>query len=281
MKCVSLGNDFVKTLYDKDVLPKYLMSAADITYIGGFEEDILVGVAVFTNHHIQRKELFLEYIYVPKKLRRLGIAVELLQSIAKEVKEHGVLSIRTQLCDEYEELIKLYPFFAAAGFLETKSFGHMLVYKGDFYKDSSFERMSAVKSPFSDKIVSHPSFDIPAIKHFAAMSEETGFRLHSEDLDENLCKFYIEEGEVRAAICLKEVQGGNMITLGSYFSPELKNKEVVPFLMSEFLKNIKGLLALDSHLYVRTYRKKLYQAMLNTFKAPEKDYEIIDMIMEL
>lgn len=265
-------------LIRKGWIPAYFRDKADELYIfGSYDEEQLIGTAVFTDSLAKKFTVNLKHIYIHRDYRNQGYAAELFSQSEEKFISIGIREIDCECMVEKENVLLRHRLMHSLGFepeyLDKRTLkfakGHFVGQKSDLLFDNIKRSGISIETieNYSDR----------RLLAFWEEREKTGIYIAREEYDSRFCAFGVINGVIEAALCMKPLEGRNLVTEGYYASDLVKNKDqLLPFMLSYIVKNksIENRQELEfDNVYVVFRKNYRVEAIENTFgKAADECY---------
>ena len=82
---------------------------------------------------------------------------------------------------------------------------------------------------------------------------------------------YIEEDEIRGALCMRYRSDGNLTTMKGYISPNIQYKYAMTMLIAVLIHNVKTVIKPGSSIYVKIYRDGFYESAKKLFGDAQEE----------
>ena len=110
------------------------------------------------------------------------------------------------------------------------------------------------------------------LRKFLAQYETTGFYIKERDFRPELCRFYLEDGEIKAAAGMRILKNGSLTLMTGYISPALKYKNVTTFLIAALICDLRTVLRPGIKIYLKVYHNKIYESVKKILGEGQKEY---------
>ena len=278
IRCVVFDDTYLRQLKKRGWIPQDLeIGLEECCLFGGVDgEQQLRAIAIFSYTRLYRRDMRLEYVFVQEGWRRQGIGTELLQMAGAYLQPLGM---RRMLCERYgapEEMETLCAFLKKAGFSPKECEARMVAYSQGDFQGSALDRLRDANPQIWKHVVQIDDYHDRMLRRLLARHEATGFYIKEEDYEPKLCRFYVEDGEIRAAACMRFLPDGSLTTLKGYRSPDLKNKNCMTYLIAALIYGLKTELQPGVKIYVKVYRKKFYESVKALFGEGQEEYPLLE-----
>ena len=275
IRCVLLKKEQQEQLIQCGWIPKELDIVPDEwrLFFGGLDEGKnLKAIAVYALSPRNRKNAALEYIFVQKRCRRQGVGTKLLQFSEEQLQLLGRKRLSCEWHGSEQDLENVTSFLQEAGFRPVKKPAHILVYNQGQFQGSELQKLQKTSPKLWKSVVRIDDYHELRMRRLLAQYETTGFYIEERDYDPELCRFYIEDGEIRAAACLRRMKNGDLTTMKGYLSPQLQNKFAMTLLIAVLINDLRTVLQPEIKIYLKLYRSNFYESVKKLFGEGQEEY---------
>lgn len=275
IQCVLLKKEQQEQLIQCGWIPKELDIVPDEwrLFFGGIDEGKnLKAIAVYAVSSRNRRAATLEYVSVRKECRRQGVGTKLLQFSEEQLQLLGRKRLSCEWHGDEQDLENVTSFLQEAGFRPVMKPAHMLVYGQGQFQGSELQKLQKASPKLWKSVIRIDDYYDRRLRRLLAQYETTGFYMEERDYRPELCRFYIEDGEIRGAACMRRMKSGDLTTMKGYLSPALQNKFAMTLLIAVLINDLQMVLKPGIKIYLKLYRKKFYESVKKLFGEGQEEY---------
>ena len=275
IRCVLLKQEQQEQLIQCGWIPKELDIVPDEwrLFFGGIDEGKnLKAIAVYAVSSRNRRAATLEYVSVRKECRRQGVGTKLLQFSEEQLQLLGRKRLSCEWHGDEQDLENVTSFLQEAGFRPVMKPAHMLVYGQGQFQGSELQKLQKASPKLWKSVIRIDDYYDRRLRRLLAQYETTGFYMEERDYRPELCRFYIEDGEIRGAACMRRMKSGDLTTMKGYLSPALQNKFAMTLLIAVLINDLQMVLKPGIKIYLKLYRKKFYESVKKLFGEGQEEY---------
>lgn len=274
IRCIILKKEQQEQMIRCGWIPKELDIVPDESrlFFGGIDEDKrLKAIAVYSLPQRERREVTLEYVTVIQECRRQGVGTKLMQLAEQQLQLLGRKRLSCEWHGNEQDLENVTAFLQKAGFRPTMKPAHMVVYSRGQFQGSELQKLRDTPSKLWKAVVRIDDYHDLRLRRLLAQYERTGFYIEDRDYRPELCRFYIEGGEIKGAACMRRMRSGDLITVKGYLSPDLQNKFAMTLLIAVLIHDLSTILEPEIKIYLKLYHKNFYESVKKLFGEGQKE----------
>lgn len=272
---VILNQEQQEQLFRSGWIPESLdvTTGEEALFFGGIDtEKNLVAIAVWNISGAVRREAGLEYVFVRRQSRGQGVGLSLLRFCAEQLQQLGTRQLTGEWQDDAQELERVTHFLQKAGFLPTMETAPVVRYAPGQFQGSELEKLKTAQQDLWKAMVRIEDYRDRRLQKLLAQYETGGFYIAERDFEPELCRFYLEGGEIKGAACMRRTRNGDLKNLKGYLAPDLKNKFAMTLLVAAQIQALRGTIRPGTGIYMRFYRAGFYEAARKLFGEGEAEY---------
>lgn len=275
IRCTVIKNEQYQQLMDKGWIPSDLDVVPD-KYTALFatvdKQNNLLAVAVFSTQPQDTHVLKLEYISVHQHYQLQGIGKKLLLFAENSLKVLGATKFLCEWQGTEADMDGVPVFLQKVGFMPAMEPGHLVVYLQGQFQGSSLDKLKGKEAEIRKSVVRIEDYHDSCLQRLLSQYKSTGFFIGEREFQPDLCRFYVENGRIRGAACMRYRTDGNLTTRKGYLSQELKNPYAMTFLISILIYDLKEQFKPGTKIYLKLYREQFYQSVVNLFGEGQEQY---------
>ncbi len=275
IQCVLLKKEQQEQLIQCGWIPKELDIVPDEwrLFFGGLDEEKnLKAIAVYALSPRNRKNVALEYVFAQKQCRRQGVGTKLLQFSEEQLQLLGRKRLSCEWHGDEQDLENVTSFLQEAGFRPVMKPAHMVVYGQGQFQGSELQKLQKASPKLWKSVIRIDDYHDLRLRRLLAEYETTGCYIEESGYRPELCRFYIEDGEIRGAACMRCMKNGDLTTMKGYLSPALQNKFAMTLLIAVLINDLQTVLKPGIKIYLKLYRKKFYESVKKLFGEGQEEY---------
>lgn len=268
IRCIVLKKEQQEALFQNGWIPKEfdLEAGGETLFFGGIDEKKnLNAIAVYSFSKENPRNRKLMYVYVRAKYRRQGVGSKLLMLCTEQLGNMGAKRLSCEWQGSEEELKQGTDFLLRAGFVPSMEAAPLLVYARGQFQGSELDKLKNAEPGIWKSMIHIEDYHDRTLQKLLAKQETTGFYIAESDYRPELCRFYLEEGEIRGAACMRQKKNGDLVTLKGYLSPTLKNKYAMTLLIAAQIYDLKAALKPETKIILKLYRQGFYEMVKKLF----------------
>lgn len=146
----------------------------------------------------------------------------------------------------------------------------------DHFDNSEFKKLYRSRLPEFSNIIRIEDYNDSLLQKLVRNYDTTGFFIPPKVFDSECSRFYIEEGEVRAAICMKFFKKTILQSIRLYQSPKIKSKRALACLIAVMIYEVGAMLTGVEKIVLLISYRKIYDSLKQYFpgQANEIQYRL-------
>lgn len=275
IRCVVLSAEQQEILFRNGWIPEELDLVTDqnTLFFGGIDEaKNLQAIAVYTFSKANRRNATLAYVYVTAKSRGQGIGTKLLALCGEQLKLMGTKKLTCEWQGSEEELERATYFLENAGFSATMEAAPVVEYVRGQFQGSGLDKLKETQPEVWNSMIYIENYRDKLLQKLLAKQEVTGFYIAESDYRPELCRFYLEDGEIKGAACMRQTKKGDLVTMKGYLSPTLKNKYAMTLLVAAQISDLRNALEPGTKIYLKLYRRSFYDNVKKLFGDGQTEF---------
>lgn len=238
----------------------------DRLFFGGVDaQSRLIALAVYHLPAQDRSSAVLECVSVPKSCRRQKVGAQLLYLAEQKLRQLGRMHISCEWRGSQTAVEAAAAFLQSTGFHPTMEQACLVEYAQGQFQGSRLEQLKTAEPKMFQSIIRINDYYDPRLQQLMKRHETTGFYIEERDYRPELCRFYIEGGEIKGAACMKRRKNGDLENVKGYLSPTLRNQYAMTLLIAVLIDELKTIVAPGSKIYLKLYRSSYYKSMVELF----------------
>lgn len=235
-------------------------------FFGGVDaQSRLVALAVYHLPVMDRHSAVLEYVSVPKHCRRQKVGTQLLHLAEQKLQQLGRKRVSCEWRGSQQEIEEMAAFLQSAGFHPAMKPSYLVKYAQGQFQGSKLDELQKAEPAIWKAIVRIDDYHDPRLQQLMKKHDATGFYIEERDYRPELCRFYIEGGEIKGAACMKRRKNGDLENVKGYLSPTLRNQYAMTLLIAALIYGLKTAVTPGRKIYLKIYRSSYYKSMVELF----------------
>ncbi len=273
--------NYVNILPDKDLLsdtaPPYVTALVESSdyescILAGVSGGRLNGYAVFSHPIGPSKDIWLEYLYTPEKLRESGVASGILKYAESYMKKKGIINILCKTYLRFSEAKDTASFFVKRGYIPLSLDGRLLAYRYKDMKDSGFFDIISKKRDRLQPSLPAAKVGKQSLSAFLADSKKTGFSFEIKDIEKSFSRFTLDGNRIESALIAHKISEDMLLFKNPYISEKTGMINLFPVLFSDVIADAGYAFKDDFIILLNLNDDRSYYGMMQVFNPPEKEY---------
>ena len=241
-------------------------------FFGGMTEaQKLAALAIYSGNAGKPGELELVYVCTADAWLGNGAGIRLLEMAEEYLQEQGIQKIHSEWQGTEAELARLAEYLGRAGYRPATEPAHLCICPQGYFQNSTLDRLKDAQPEKWRSVTEIRDYYDHRLQRLLKKHETTGFYISREEFLPELCRFYIEDDEIRGAACMRYRRDGNLTTMKGYLSPDLKYPYAMTLLIAALVHDAGHMVKPGKRIYLKIYRNGFYDSVKKLFGAiPEE-----------
>ncbi len=248
----------------------------------GLDNGEVICYAVFSHFPEAGHDVYLDYFYTLPEHRRQGCIKRLVEESAKVLKKSGVSSILIRHKAVYEKAEELNEIVLKAGCLPLNLTGRVLLYRLHDMLDAGVFQTIIKNRKKLPQVYDINSIGQERMPMMMAKASAQGFSFVQDKNMEPYSRFYVEDGEIDAALIAVKPGEDTLYITGVYLEDKKKDQNLFLILFSECVyaalqsdedKEFKIILSVDND--------GIYKGLMNIFNPPDMEQLVLEYMLPL
>ena len=273
LQCIVLSEEQQKQAQECGWIPDDLdfVPEKSIFFGGMTKEKQLAALAIYSGSEGKPGELELVYVCTDSAWRGNGAGIRLLEMAEGHLREQGIRKIRSEWQGTEAELARAAEYLGRAGYRPAAEPAHLCICPQEYFQNSTLDRLKGAQPEKWQSVEEIRDYYDHRLQRLLKKHETTGFYISREEFVPELCRFYIEDDEIRGAICMRYRRDGNLTSMKGYLSPDLKYPYAMTLMIAVLIHDAERVVKPGSTVYLKIYRKGFYDSVKKLFGAiPEE-----------
>ncbi|MGN0412335.1 MAG: hypothetical protein ACI4FV_04805 [Lachnospiraceae bacterium] len=241
---------------------------------GGKGLENLLGIAVFSPDGSRFSVMNFLHISVRDKEKENLYAKELFDYAMDQFRQIAVQTIEMKEAVEKEEKDRYVSILSNLGMETDCGNASLMICRQGSFQGKSLDKVYEIASKVENKIVTIQDYFAAPLSAFWKKNAETKFYISFSEYHPRYSRFYLDNGEIKAAVMARKLESGDFLIDGCYVDKKLNQPYIIPYLISVIGHSNKDEIDTSKKLFIRIYKEGMTEALLK-FMDEEHRKEVV------
>lgn len=278
-------DDSIDKLVSAGFLPEKYKNTGNL-FVFGMESDDekkgmenLLGILVFSADSSRFSVVNLLHISIREKDKEMEYAKELFDYAVSRFRLLLAQSIEFSEAVSKEEKNRYTGILSSLGMKTECSNASAIICKQGSFQGKKLDKVYEMASKLDGKIVMIQNYFDAVLSEFFGKNEKTKFHISSSEYNPKLCRFYLDDGEIKAAVFVRKKENGDILIDGCYTDKEMNQPYIIPYLISVIGFSNKEEIDPARKMFINVYNEKMIDALLQFMNEEcRKEVEIKELV---
>ena len=249
----------------------------EICMIAGVEDGKLICYAVFSHMPVSNRDVYLEYLYTVPEYRERGACTRLLEYCDEYLSGCGVSVILSRIFLRPKYAREYNSFITRRNYIPLCVTGRILDYRlEDMLGSGTIQTIIKAKKKLPE-VVAPSLVGEKLINALLSDNKRTGFYFVKSECDEEVSRFFVENGEIHGAIIASRPTDDTLYISSIYMDNIAKKKNMFLALFCECIEPVLNKAReQDIKVIVMLNSENLYNGLMLVFNPPEEEFLVLE-----